>query len=47
MERSKWEITKVVLFIIKAPTALVDQLSLNVGWENGPEEGLKTVSFNP
>ena len=22
------------------------QLSLSVGWENGPEQGLKTVSFN-
>ena len=28
---------------IEARTAL----SLSVGWENGPERGLKTVSFNP
>ena len=33
--------------IIKALTALTDQLSLSVGWENGLEQGLKTVSFNP
>ena len=26
---------------------LVGRLSLSVGWENGPERGLKTVSFNP
>ena len=32
---------------IKALTALVGQLSLSVGWENGPEQRLKTVSFNP
>ena len=31
---------------IKAPTALMGRLSLSVGWENGPERGLKTVSFN-
>ena len=33
--------------IIKALTALVGRLSLSVGWENGPKQGLKTVSFNP
>ena len=33
--------------LIKALTALVGRLSLTVGWENGPERGLKTVSFNP
>ena len=32
---------------IKTLTALVGWLSLNVGWENGPEWGLKTISFNP
>ena len=32
---------------IKALTALVGQLSLSVGWDNDPEQGLKTVSFNP
>ena len=32
---------------IKALTTLVDRLSLSVGWGNGPERGLKTVSFNP
>ena len=32
---------------IKALTALVGRLSLSPGWENGPEWGLKTVSFNP
>ena len=32
---------------IKALTALVGRLSLSVGWENGPEQGLKPVSFNP
>ena len=31
---------------IKALTALLGQLSLSVGWENGPERGLKTISFN-
>ena len=32
---------------IKALIALVGRLSLNVGWENGPERGLKKiVSFN-
>ena len=30
---------------IKAPIALVGRLSLSVGWENGPELVLKTVSF--
>ena len=33
------------MFEIKALTALIDRLSLSVGWENGPEPGL--VSFNP
>ena len=32
---------------IKVLTALVGPLSLSVGWENGPEQGSKTVSFNP
>ena len=32
---------------IKALTALVGRLSLSVGWENGSERVLKTVSFNP
>ena len=32
--------------MIKALTALVGRLSLSVGGENGPEQGLKTVSFN-
>ena len=32
---------------IKALIALVGRLSLIVGWENGPEHGLKTASFNP
>ena len=27
-------------------TAVMSRLSLSVGWENGPERGLKTVSFN-
>ena len=31
---------------IKVLTALVGRLSLSVGWENGPELRLKTVSFN-
>ena len=33
--------------LIKALTALEDRLSLSVGWENGPERGRKSVSFNP
>ena len=32
---------------IKALKVLVGRLSLNVGWESGPERGRKTVSFNP
>ena len=32
---------------IEVLTALIGRLSLNVGWENGPERGLKTVLFNP
>ena len=31
---------------IKALIALVGQLFLTVDWENGPEQGIKTVSFN-
>ena len=31
---------------IKAQKALVGRLSLSVGWQNGPERGLQTVSFN-
>ena len=31
---------------IKVLTTLVGQLSLSVGWENGPEWGHKTVSLN-
>ena len=30
----------------KAPAALVGRLSLSVRWENSPERGLKTASFN-
>ena len=33
--------------MIKALTALVGRLSLSVGWENGLERGVKTVTFNP
>ena len=33
--------------LIKALIVLVGRLSLSVGWENGLERGLKTVSFNP
>ena len=29
----------------KALTALLDRFSLSEGWENGPERGLKTISF--
>ena len=32
---------------IEALTARLGRLSLSVGWENGPEWGFKTVSFNP
>ena len=32
---------------VKALTTLVDWLALTVGWENGPEQGLKNVSFHP
>ena len=32
---------------IKALTALMGRLSLSIVWENGPERGPKTVSFNP
>ena len=32
---------------IKALTAKVGRFSLSVGWENNPERGLKTISFNP
>ena len=33
---------------IKALIALVDQLSLSIGRENGPERGLElSISFNP
>ena len=34
-----------IMKIIKALTALVGELSLSVGWENGLERGLKTGSF--
>ena len=37
----------ILLSDIKALTALVGWLSLSIGWENGPERGYKTVSFNP
>ena len=30
---------------IKALTALLGRLSLSVGWENGPEQGLKTPFY--
>ena len=33
--------------LVKALTALAGRLSLSVGWENGPEPGLKAGSFNP
>ena len=36
----------VTKYLIKALIALVGLLSLSVGWENGPERELKTVSFN-
>ena len=32
---------------IKVLRALAGQQSLSVGWENDPEQGLKTASFNP
>ena len=32
---------------IKALTTLMGRLSLTVGWENRPERGLKTASFEP
>ena len=32
---------------MKAMTALVGRLSLNVAWNHGPKCGLKTVTFNP
>ena len=39
---------KLVIFgNVRALTALLCRLSLSVGWENGPERGLKIVSFNP
>ena len=41
------EISNFLRLIIKALTALVGRLSLNVDCVNGPERGLKTVSFNP
>ena len=34
-------------YLIKVLAALLGLLSLIVGWENGPERGRKTVSFNP
>ena len=47
-ERTMQELTTASeLLAIKALTALVDPLSLSVAWKNGPEQGLKTVSFNP
>ena len=45
MWESKQEVSS--FFNIKALTALVGRLSLSVGWENGPGQGLKIVSFNP
>ena len=36
-----------VNYTIKALIALDGRLSLSVGWENGPERGHKTISFNP
>ena len=36
-----------MLCAIKAMTALVGPLFLSVGGENGPEWGIKTVSFYP
>ena len=32
---------------IKVMAALVGRLSLSIVWENGPERGMKTVSFKP
>ena len=32
---------------IKALTALIGRLSPSIGGENTPEQGLKTISFNP
>ena len=37
---------KINAYVIKVLIALVGRLSLSVGWENGPERGLKSVSFN-
>ena len=37
----------LVSYTVKSLIALVGRLSLNVGWENDPERGHKTVSFNP
>ena len=32
---------------MKALTALVNRLSLDVGWGNGPEQERKAISFDP
>ena len=32
---------------IKALRALVGRLSLNIGWGNGSEQGLKNISSDP
>ena len=37
----------MIIIKIKALTTLVDRLPQSVGWENDPDRGLKTVSFNP
>ena len=36
---------EIALIQIKALSALVGRLSLSVGWENGPERELKTVTL--
>ena len=38
--------TNYSFIIIKALTALMGLFSLRIGWENGPESELKTVSMN-
>ena len=40
-------ITAVHTHLILGKKSTGGPLSLSVGWENGPERGLKTVSFNP
>ena len=49
VERRKYEgrAKSLVTYLVKALTAMVGGCTLSVGWENCPERGLKTVSFNP